>query len=125
MTLLLDAVCDLDCVVSASPLVLDLPKIETYARGKHAIARRVVYAWCSDAGLLELEGASWDEPARVAYRSQLAALAEEEDYVAGADVDVEIDDSGETRITCALLFVDGSTYPLEMTAADAVSVVFP
>lgn len=124
MTLRLNDVCDIDCVVSASPLIVDLPSTERYVTGARAIAYRVVYGWIADANLLELEG-SWDPTEIAMLRSLLASIAEEEDFVLGCDVTVDLLANGELIIAAGLGLVDGRTYLLEVTAGDAVSVTFP
>lgn len=116
-------VCDLDCVVSYSPLVLDLPKTETYARGANAIVRRVVYTWADGVNLLSLEG-TWDASELVQLRSALARLAEEEDYVDRAAVTTTVSDGGDLEIGCTLTFDDGTTATFSVSTADAVTLNF-
>ncbi|MBP9825944.1 MAG: hypothetical protein KBF21_17080 [Thermoanaerobaculia bacterium] len=122
MTLRLADVCDLDCVATLSPLVIDLPDAERYARGWAAIARRVLYAWAL-AGILDLEGASTDDGALIAIRSQCEALAEGEDYVLSASVDASLDGDALT-LPAALLLVDGQTYRFSVTTGAAATLTF-
>ncbi len=123
MTLALDDVTDLDCVLSTDPLTLDLPETERYVTGHQAIAQRVLGGWAADANLLELEG-SWDPTEIAILRSLLASIAEAEDYVRSIDVVVTLVDAGTLTIEAAIVFVDGTTYTFEVTAAEAVSVNF-
>lgn len=126
MTLRLDEVCDLDCLVSMAPLVVDLPKAEVYARGIDAIVRRVLYVWIGQAGLLELEGRSFSVGEQVELRGTLETLAGEQEYVLTADVTLDLDDNnGLLAIGCDLRFVDGRTYTFSVSTADAVSLTFP
>jgi hypothetical protein len=124
MALTLTDVCDVDCVVSISPLVVDLPSTERYVTGARAVAYRVLYGWIADARLLELEG-SWDPTEIAMLRSLLASIAEEEDFVLGCDVTVDLLAAGDMIIAAALGLIDGRTYLLEVTVGEAVSVIFP
>lgn len=124
MALTLDQVCDLDCVASTSPLVVDLASTERYVYGLRAIAQRVLVGWIVEGALLELDGHTLDPDADlVILRAQYRRIAEEEDYVLGAGVTATLVDDVLT-IAGALRFVDGRTYLLEVTSADAVSVNF-
>ena len=125
MSLPLAQVCDLDCVTTAKPLVLDLAPTERYVTGQRAVTQRIVVGWVTDADLLDLEGRSWAPIDLAIYQTLLAGIAEDEDYVRSADVTVSVVDGGTLTISCSIVFIDGSTYLLEVTAADAVSVMFP
>ena len=124
-TLALNDVCDLDCVVSTRPLVLDYPDTERYARGVQAVLRRILYAWVR-AGLLKLEGASLSRAEIVALRSQYEALAEDEDYVLSASLTIELTDStGALDVSASVRLVDGREYEFEVTGGAAASLTFP
>ncbi len=124
MALTLDQICDLDCVVSTAPLVVDLAATERYVYGQRAIAQRVLVGWIDDGALLELDGHTLDPDADlVILRAQYRRIAEEEDFVIGAGVTATLVDDVLT-IVGFLRFVDGRTYILEVTSADAVSVKF-
>ena len=120
MTLRLAEVVDLDNVISWSPLVLGTPETERYVTGGDAIVRRVLYSWARNAGLLDLCGKSFDEGDLALLRARLARLAEEEDFVDAATIDLSLDDrTSALTIIAAEVLIDGRTYPLEVSTADA------
>jgi len=124
MTLALADVCDLDCVTSWSPLVLDLPATERYARGGDAILRRILYQWVRVGGLLELPGRTLDRGELALLRSQFASLAEAEDYVSSAVVSLALDETSTVmEVAAAVKLIDGRTYPLEVATADAAAAL--
>ena len=123
MTLALDQVVDLDCIASTDPLVLDLPSTERYVTGRQAIAYRVVYAWAAVLHLLELEG-SFSRAELAKLRSNLARLAEDEDFVSSASVTVTLGDDGALDIACTLTFDDSTTAALEVTTGEAATLNF-
>ena len=123
-TLALSEVCDLDCVSSTSPLVLDAPSTERYARGVDAILRRILYAWVR-SGLLSLTGRSLSRAEIVALRSQYEGLAEAEDYVLSCALTLDVDEDGALVISARVRLVTGRTYEFEVTAGAAASLTFP
>lgn len=123
MTLPLDQVTDLDCVLSFSPLVVDLPDTERYVSGLAAIARRALYAWIADGALLDLDGGSFDDADLLALRSAYQALAEDENYILSAPVSAELH-GGALVVASELVFIDGRAYTMEVTSAEAVTVNF-
>lgn len=120
MTLALAAVCDLDCVVSLDPLVLDLAKAESYVRGAAAIVRRVLATWARDARLLELEG-SYSTGDLFLLRARLRALAEAEDFVRRCTVAFTLDEPALV-IRAELTLEDGQTYTFEVTTGEAATL---
>lgn len=123
-TLALADVCDIDCVVSWSPLVLDMPATDRYARGGDAILRRILYQWVRVGGLLELPGRTLDRGELALLRSKFAGLAEAEDYVSSAVVVLTLDETTTVMaIAGAIKLVDGRTYPLEVSTADADAAI--
>lgn len=122
MALKLADVVDLDCLISARPIVLGLPSTERYVRGARAIAQRVLATWVREVGLLDLEGKSPDDAEAVILRGALEGLAEDEDHVLGADVAITAPD-GDLSITCKLRFQDGS-YTFSVSTADAAGLNF-
>lgn len=122
MTLRLADVCDLDRVVSFSPLVVDYPDTERYARGAAAILRRVLGSWIDNGRLLELEGMTPDDRERVAMRSTYTKLAEGVPFVASAAVRVRLVESTIT-IAATIVLDDGTAHPLEVTTGDAAAAI--
>jgi hypothetical protein len=123
-TLPLASICDLDNVISWSPLVLGTPSTESYATGGNAIARRVLYSWARNGGLLDLCGKTFDDGDLAELRAQLAALAEAEDYVQSCDLTLTIDDDTNLlQVVAAEVLIDGQVYPLEVTTADAAAAI--
>jgi|HubBroStandDraft_6_1064221.scaffolds.fasta_scaffold271583_2 hypothetical protein len=124
-TLTIYQVVDLDCIVSMVPLIVDLPTTERYVTGPRAIAYRVVYAWVNEAQLLELEG-SYGPGDLAVLRALLASLAEDEDFVRTATVTItQSPDGSQLAIACILDLSGVGPYPFEVTAANAVNLVFP
>ncbi len=123
-TLALAQVVDLDCLASFSPLTLDFPSVERYATGGDAIARRVLYGWVLDGGLLELPGRTLSGGDLVIIRSKLAAIAEAEDYVQSATIALSLDpSSGALSFVAGELLIDGQVYPLEVATGDASAAI--
>ena len=123
MTLALEEIIDLDCVLSWRPLVLGLPATETYAHGGDAIARRVLVSWARKGGLYELSGRSFTQGELALVRSRFGRLAEEEDYVVAARVTLTLEDASILAVGATLTLEDGATYPLEVSTADAATAL--
>lgn len=124
MTLALAQVRDLDCVVSLSPLVLDMPSPNRYATGVDAVLRRVLYKWYRDASipLPTLEGTRWGDTALLRYRVELEGLARDVKFVRGASVPLTLTGS-RMLIRGKIALIDGRTYPLEVFAVDAPAAI--
>ncbi len=124
MTLSLAQVCDLDCVVSLRPLILDLPCPNRYARGVDAILRRVLYSWCRDlsVNLPALEGTRWDRNSLLRYRGELEGAARGVPFVAGASVPLTLSGT-RLLIRGRIALVTGLTFALEVAAADAPAAI--
>ncbi len=124
MTLPLAEICDLDCVLSWNPLVLGTPETERYARGGDAIVRRVLGSWARNGGLFELSGRSFEDDQLDVVRARLARLAEDESYVDAATVTLELDElTNRLTITAEIRLIDGRTYALEVTTAEAGAAI--
>lgn len=125
-TLALAQVCDIDCVISFAPLILDLPSPNKYARGIDAILRRILYSWCRDVTipLPALEGYRWEGNAMARYRSELEGAARAVDYVNAASVPMTFDaPTGRLSIFGRIALVDGATYSLEVATGDAPAAI--
>jgi hypothetical protein len=119
-TLSLAQVCDLDCIASFAPLVLDQPCPVRYARGPAAILRRVIYWWCDPVqmavALPDLKAARVDGPYLIRLRADLERAADL-DYVAGLSAPLLFD--GTTlQIFGRVQLIDGQTYALEVSMLD-------
>ena len=124
-TLLLSQVVDLDCVASFSPLALDVPSPDRYARGPAAILRRILYYWCDPSqmttALLDLKGARIDGAWLVRFRADLER-ARQLDYVSAVSTPLSFDGSVLT-ILGKVQLIDGRTYPLEVATLDAPAAI--
>lgn len=127
MTLALAQVRDLDCLVSLSPLRLDMPSPNRYAIGVAAILRRALYKWCREASinLPALEGTRWEARALLRYRNELEGLARSVEFVLAASVPMTLAGPDKSRLLIdgQIALVDGLTYPLELSAADAPTAI--
>jgi hypothetical protein len=129
MSIRLAQVCDIDCVISFAPLILDVPSPNKYARGIDAILRRVLYRWCRDVSipLPGLEGTRWEGNALARYRSELEGEhngARGVEFVAAASVPMTFDPvTGRLSIFGRIALVDGVTYPLEVSTGDAPAAI--
>lgn len=127
MTLALAQVRDLDCLVSLAPLRLDMPSPNRYATGIAAILRRVLYSWCRDASinLPALEGTRWEPRSLMRYRNELEGLARAVEFVRAASVPMTLAGREQNTliISGSIALIDGLTYPLEVSAADAPTAI--
>jgi len=127
VTLALAQVRDLDCLVSLAPLALDLPSPNRYAIGVAAILRRVLYKWCREASvnLPALEGTRWESRSLMRYRSELEGLARSVEFVRAASVPMTLAGTAQSTLIIGgkIALIDGLTYPLEVSAADAPTAI--
>jgi hypothetical protein len=125
VTLALAQVVDLDCITRFSPLVLDLPVPDKYARGAQAILRRIISYWCDPrrmtTSILDTKGARIDGAFLVRFRGDLER-ARNLDYVAGISAPLAFDGTRLT-IQSRVQLVDGLVYPLEVATRDAPAAI--
>ncbi len=130
----LDAVKDLDCVSSFSPLTFDLSAREV--TGADAVLRRILYRWCTRRGTLawgtgvgvnrpvhDLGGTVFSSRDLLGLQQALAREARDEDFVISATVAASVDDDGVLSIAGAITLVDGLTYSLEVSVSEAAAAL--
>lgn len=134
MTLALDQVRDLDCVLTTSPLALGLSS--RTVTGAAAVLRRILYRWCTPRGALSwalgvgvaqpvhaLRGVVLSDRDRLGLSQALRREAVDEDYVSSCSVTATQSATGALSIRASVTLVDGITYPLEVTVSEAAAAL--
>lgn len=134
MTLALDQVRDVDCVLSFQPLRLGLSARTVDSAA--AVLRRILYRWCTPRGFLPwdlgvglatpvqgLVGAVLSPVDVLGLRQALRREAMAENFVYDADVSVTLATGGGLTIRAAVTLVDGIAYPLEVDITGAAAAL--
>ena len=130
---LLADVCDMDTVVSTTPLAFGLTS--AFVKGPRAILQRILsMRWCQLLGYItydetmgittpiqDLDGTTWAREDLQGLRGALIKQAMEEDFVTGCTVALTLTDSGLFTIRAVVSMTDGGDYSLEVGPAGAVN----
>lgn len=125
-------VLDMERVISFNPLTFDLTS--AFVAGWQAIARRILYRWCTRVGsdlsdpnygvtipLTSLRGVTLAPQDIRGIKADLARQALQEDFVTGAVINATLSEAGLLSVTARITLTDGLTYTLEVGPAGAIN----